>query len=161
MNPMMAAIKKRKSGGEGLMGDHAASHASAADHGDGQPKESVPHGTNDLHSFVASLAPHEKTALKGILDKESGNDSQAIAKGQPSQEEHGKIAQASAKEDQANALEESQESPQEEMSESDEIGKSMLDSSHLRGTNPMNKPRNLGERVKQSIATKLKGKGKI
>lgn len=154
MNPMMAAIKKRKSGGDGLMGDHSAVHQSSVDHGDGQGK--------DLHGLVASLSPHEKESLKVMLDKDSGADAMAIAKGAPSKEEHSKIAQASAQESKANALEEAQETPQAELAEdqSDEIGKSMLDSRHLRGM-ATEKPKNLGDRVKQSIASKLKSKGKI
>ncbi len=154
MNPMMAAIRKRKSGGDGLMGDHSASHSSSVDNGDGQGK--------DLHGLVASLSPNEKESLKVILAKDHGMDAQAIAKGAPSAEEHAKIAQASARESQANALDEAQEAEDPGIGEdqSDEIGKSMLDSRHLRGM-ANDKPKNLGDRVKQSIAAKLKAKGKI
>lgn len=155
MNPMMAAIKKRKSG-DGLVGDHSAIHESSIDHGDGSGNG------KDLHGLVASLSPHEKMSLQSILQKDSGMDGQAIAKGMPSKEEHAKIAQASAQESKENMLEESQETPQTELSEdqSDDIGKSMLDSRHMRGM-ATDKPRNLGDRVKQSIASKLKAKGKI
>lgn len=152
MNPMMAAIQKRKSG-ESLMGDHSASHMSEhADVGAGK----------DLHGMVASLSPHEKEALRGILDKDKGAGGMDISKGLPSKEEHAKIAQASAKEDNQNMLEESQETPSAEMSEdqSDDIAKSMLDSRHMRGM-ATEKPRNLGERMKQHLASKLKAKGKI
>jgi len=151
---------------------------SSHDEGDGQPKggsggPGPSQQQKDLHGFVASLAPHEKTALKGILDNDSGSNSQAIAKGGASKEEQGKIAQASAKENAQNAAEENEDlesvgAPihpgvpgQLSADEHDDIGKSMLDSAQLRGTAPNNKPRNLGERVKQSIASKLKAKGKI
>ncbi len=154
MNPMMAAIKKRKSGDGGMMGDHGATHPSAIDHGDGEGK--------DLHGLVASLSDHEKSSLKTILDKDQSSNGMDIAKGNPSKQEHQKIAQASAQEDQENALEEASESPSQEIGEeqSDDIAKSMLDSRHMRGM-ATEKPRNLGERMKQSIAAKLKSKGKI
>ncbi len=147
MDPMHAAIRKRKSGG--MLGDHQASHESVhADVGDGK----------DLHGLVAGLSDHEKGRLQEILSKDA---SQGIAQGNPSTEEKGKIAQASAEENQENALEESQEaSGQLPPDESDEIAKSMLDSRNLRGT-ASDKPRNLGERMKMSLANKLKAKGKI
>lgn len=152
MNPMMAAINKRKSSG-GLMGDHGATHPSAVDHGDGQGK--------DLHGLVASLSDHEKQALKGILDKDV-NGGMDVAKGNPSKQEHQKIAQASQEENETNAAEAAEQDPRLGVGEeqSDEIAKSMLDSRHMRGM-ATEKPRNLGERMKQSLASKLKSKGKI
>lgn len=160
MSAMMAAIKKRKMAGAGLMGDHQdathpGEHVNDADQG------------KDLHGLVSSLSESEKHSLRTILEKDKvGGNAQAIAKGAPSTEEQGKIAQASAKENQTNALEEAEEQedgpsghlPQDQ---SDEIAKSMLDSSHLRGTASTSNPRNLGERMKQSVAAKLKAKGKI
>ncbi len=44
--------------------------------------------------------------------------------------------------------------------ESDDIAKSMLDSRST-GANPITQPRNLGERMRMNLASKLKGKGKI
>lgn len=152
MNPMMAAIQKRKSG-DGLMGDHSSAHASQhADVGSGK----------DLHGLVASLSPHEKESLKGILDQDKGAGGMDISKGLPSKEEHAKIAQASAKENSENALEDAESASAPELAEgqSDDIAKSMLDSRHINGM-ATEKPRNLGERMKQSLASKLKAKGKI
>lgn len=154
MNPMMAAIKNRKSGsGDGLMGDHGATHsAQHVDEGQGK----------DLHGLVASLSPDEKQALKGILDKDNNSNGMDIHKGLPSKEEHAKIAQASAQENSVNALEDAEGDPGGNLGEdkSDDIAKSMLDSRHMRGM-ATEKPRNLGERMKQSLAGKLKAKGKI
>lgn len=149
---MMAAIMKRKHHGDKSMGDHHTSHMSAADAGDGQGK--------DLHGLVASLNPHEKQSLIAILEQDNGHDAMAIAKGAPSKEEHGKIAQASAKEQSQNTAEEASEPGEIGEAQSDDIGKSMLDSRHIRGM-ATEKPRNLGDRVKQTIASKLKAKGKI
>lgn len=148
VNPMMAAIKKRKSGGDTNMGDHAGDHS--AQHADvGAQHEVDP----KLQMLVASLKPHEHEQLRQMLDQKP-NTSQAIAKGAASTEEQGKIAEQSAKENQENALHDM------DSSQSDDIGKSMLDSRNMHGPAP-EKPRGLGDRVKQSIASKLKSKGKI
>lgn len=150
---MIAALKKRKSGGDGMMGDHQDM---------GHPSQHAAEGDKDLPGFVASLSEHEKHSLKQMLDK---NPSSAlnIAKGEPSKEEQAKIEQQSAK-DMNEEMQELEAMPAKGSvpeNESDEIGKSMLDSRHMRGMAVNDKPRNLGERVKQSIAAKLKAKGKI
>ena len=147
MSAMLAAIKKRKEasppqeGGDHQHMGHAAQHAD-------DPK--------DLHGLVASLSSSEKHNLKSILDNDKG--AMAINKGEPSSEEKGKIEAAIGEENQESSLEEQQESPSHD---SDEIARSMLDSRHLGSNPPQGKPRNLGERMKMSLASKLKGKGKI
>ncbi len=146
---MFAAINKRK--GKGVLhGDHVATHG--ADHAD------VGEGT-DLHGLVAGLSEQEKHTLKGILDTNS-TGAQAIAKGDPSTQEKAKIAEQSGKENQLADLEEGQESGEMPEDQSDEIAKSMLDNRNKSG--PMtDKPRNLGDRMKQYVSGKLKAKGKI
>jgi hypothetical protein len=147
MDAMYAAIKKRKSGGQSLQGDHQdMSHDSQ--HADDAQK--------DLHGLVASLQPHEKEALKNILDKDK-DVSQEIQKGGPSTDERGEIESSVQDENQKNALEAQEDGPKVD---SDEIGKSMLDS-RFTGNGPMPKPRNLGERAKVHIAQNLKHKGKL
>lgn len=155
MNPMMAAIRKRKSGG-------GQSPAAGSDHeGQGHQAEHVddqaaPHG-KDLHGLVASLSDNEKHQLKTILSSDSGKNTSEIEKGAPSSEEQGKIESAMSAENQTNALEEQDDKPSVQ---SDDIGKSMLDSRDT-GRNPLEKPRNLGERMRMGIASKLKSKGKM
>jgi hypothetical protein len=148
---LMAAIKKRKEQGT-KMGDHVdMSHASQ--HTDDADK--------DLHGIVASLSDDQKGKLKGILDNHMA-DSMGIAKGNPSSEEQGHIADAAKAESQTNSLMD-QDGGDGHISpdQSDEIAKSMLDSRHLGENPPTGKPRNLGERMKMSVMNKLKTKGKI
>lgn len=147
-NPMMAALKSRRGG---LM-SHEGQHVE-------QPSDE---GGKDLHGLVASLNPHEKEALKSILDKDKGQNGMAVSKGEPSSQEHKKIAEASAQEQTRQSAEEASEQGEGQIdpNDSDEIAKSMLDSRHMRGM-ATEKPRNLGERMKQSLTSKLKAKGKI
>lgn len=154
MDPMHAAIKKRR----GLIGDHQSmSHPSQ--HVDEQPADQ-PQGGKDLHGIVASLNDSEKSQLKNIL---SGDNTQAIQKGGPSSEERGKIAQESSKQNQMQDMEDMSDDRGNAVDpiDSDEIAKSMLDSRHMGSNAPTGKPRNLGERMKMGIASKLKAKGKI
>lgn len=153
MNSMLAAIKKRKNGGETVMGDHGSmSHPSMhTDDADQNPN----HG-KDLHGLVASLSDDEKHQLKGILDGK--NSAQEINKGGPSSEEKGKINQAMQAGNQKSSMEQGEEANESGV-DSDEIGKSMLDSRFM--SNPPAQARNLGERVKLDIHNKLKAKGKI
>ncbi len=142
---MLAALKNKKAG-QAKMGDHqdmahGSLHAEDAD--------------KDLHGLVAGLDDGEKMKLKGILDSHMDKSMQ-IAKGGSSSEEDGKVKAAMGKENQETSLEENEEHD----GGSDDIAKSMLDSKHM-GSSPVAPPRNLGERMKQSLASKLKGKGKI
>ncbi len=145
---MLSALKNKKAG-MAKMGDHqdmahGSLHAEDAD--------------KDLHGIVSSLSDGDKVKLKGILDTHLDKSMQ-IAKGGSSSEEDGKVKDAMDKENQETSLEESQEHDLGSDG-SDDIAKSMLDSKHLSGA-PTGKPRNLGERMKQGLAAKLKGKGKI
>lgn len=160
MNPMMAAIKKRKGYGS-EPGDHSAGHT--PQHTDvGAPSDQPQDGAGKLQAIVESLKPHEHEQLKSLLDQAKPDRSQQIAKGAPSTKEQGKIAEAASQENAQNAMEEHEDDGGSGVPEHvhDEIGMSMLDSRHKNGM-ATEKPRNLGDRVKQGIASKLKAKGKI
>lgn len=144
MSAMMQALKKKRMGGHD--GDKKEP---ATDHGATHSGQHVDEGKTDLHSLVASLSESEKHNLKSLLHAD-GAGSEKIAQGAPSSEEQGHIQNAIAKEDGMNALEDEG---------SDDIAKSMLDSRDT--AMPTHKPKNLGERMRMSLATNLKGKGKI
>lgn len=147
---MLAALKKKKQG-MALEGDHQD-----MTHGSQHSEDS----DKDLHSIASSLNDGEKSKLKGILDSHLDKSMQ-IAKGGSSSEEDGKVQEAMGKENKETDLEEQQEnSSGSAIHDSDDIAKSMLDSKHMSGA-PLDKPRNLGERMKMGIAAKLKGKGKL
>ena len=148
---MLSALKNKKAG-MAKMGDHQdMSHGS--EHADDADK--------DLHGIAAGLNDGEKMKLKGILDTHLDKSMQ-IAKGGSSTEEDGKVKEAMGKENQETDLEEKQEnSSGSAIHDSDDIAKSMLDSKHLSDNPAPMKPRNLGERMKQGLAAKLKAKGKI
>ncbi len=149
MNPMMAAIRKKKGmlGGDHESMGHEAQHAS--------DPHSGPKAGAGLHEFVAGLNDQQKGELKTILDKGS-NGAQEIAKGGPSSHEKQMIGKEAAAENESNALEQAEHDPQD----SDEIAMSMLDH-NSKNAAPDQKPRNLGERMKFDLASKLKQKGKL
>ena len=133
------------------MGDHVdMSHGSQ--HADDADK--------DLHGIAQSLNDGDKSKLHSILSTQL-NGKGNISKGDPSTEEQGKIASAAEEENQENKLQDQDGGPTISADQSDEIGKSMLDSRHLGENPPTGKPRNLGERMKMSVMNKLKSKGKI
>lgn len=148
---MIAALKKKKSQGLAVEGDHQdMGHDSG--HADDKQK--------DLHGLVASLNHSEKSQLKSILNSDSQN-TQQIAKGGPSSEETAHVQSAMSDENKRTDMSQTEQNDAGDGHDSDELAKSMLDSSHLRGTASTSAPRNLGERMKQGLAAKLKGKGKI
>lgn len=156
-NPMLAAINKRKSGGMTKMGDHQdMSHPS--EHSEDADMDN----TQKLHDFVSSLSEGDKSHLKTILDK-SNNTAQEIAKGGPSTEEKAAVEKTMKTNNQRTQMAEDEE--HEDASgphiDSDEIGKSMLDSRFTSGNTPNVQPKSLGDRVKMDIYNKLKGKGKV
>ncbi len=154
MNAMIAAIKKRKAGGDAKEGDHQDM---------GHPSEHADDKQKDLHGFVASLSEGDKHQLKGILAKDgsAGKNEQHIAKGGASTEEQGKIQEAMSKGNKEADLEDADDHDSSmSANDSDDIAKSMLDSRST-GANPITQPRNLGERMRMNLASKLKGKGKI
>lgn len=155
MDAMHAALKKRQ--GKGLMAhsDHMPEHQ-------GMNTEMQDDQGKDLHGLVASLSHEEKGKLKQILSQDQNNKSMQIAKGGPSSEEDAAVSNKMAKENKMEQLEDTNEAGSAGIGEdeSDDIAKSMLDSRHMRGM-ANEKPRNLGERMKQGLASKLKSKGKI
>lgn len=155
MDPMYSAIKKKR----GLIGDHQGS-GHMSQHVSDDTNKSQDHGSKDLHGLVASLSDSEKHQLKGMLNSDN---TQAIMKGGPSSDEKGKIAQESSKQDRENDMEQMSDDHGNAVDpvDSDEIAKSMLDSRHMGSNAPTGKPRNLGERMKMGLASKLKAKGKI
>ncbi len=149
MSAMLAALKNKRAG-QAKMGDHQ-DMAHGSEHADDADK--------DLHGLVASLDDGQKTKLKSILASH-GDKSTQIAKGGSSSEEDGKVKDAMDKENAETGLQEKQEQDLGG-ADSDDLAKSMLDTKHLNGSTPSGPPRNLGERMKMSLAAKLKGKGKI
>ena len=150
MNPMMAAIKKKRGGMQ-------ESDMSGVDESTAQPTQGA-----GLHEFVAGLNDAQKAQLKGMLDKSSKAVTE-IQKGGPSSKEQAMIAEASSEENMRNAaIDESDELEMNAGGEdkSDEIAMSMLDHKAKTG-NPDVKPLNLGDRMKMSLAQKLKSKGKL
>ncbi len=140
MDPMMMAIKKKR-----------GSSVHTEDYSDPREEMSQPSASGGgLHEFVAGLNDQEKMQLKSILDK-SNNSSAEITKGGPSSNEQQKIAEKSSEEDDMNEISED---------EHDDIGMSMLDHKS-KMDQPGTQPRNLGERVRMDIASKLKHKGKL
>lgn len=151
MSAMLAALRNKKQG-MAKEGDHQdATH----------PSEHADDKTADMHSFVAGLSDKDKTHLKTILNT-APDKSMQIAKGGSSTEEDLKVKGAMSHENQNTTLMQNQEEGSgDEGHDSDDIAKSMLDSKHLGDNPPTAPPRNLGERMKMSLAAKLKSKGKI
>lgn len=163
MNPMADALKKKRMGLVDMSAPEG--HMDGSDEG---------HGGKDLLGMVASLSEQERGKLKDILSAAGTGNEQGIAKGDPSSEEQMKIQQqvgldkakvqasdnSGAEPGDEAAEAEVNPDPAHQSDQSDDIAKSMLDSKYNNGpiTAP---PRNLGERMKNAVATKLKGKGKL
>ena len=154
MDPMMAAIKKKRAG---MVGDHDMGHD--AQHVDDPHMNKPPagHGSG-LHEFVAGLNDQQKSDLKSILDK-SGSGASEIQKGGPSTHEKQLIAKEAQAENESNQMEQAEHEQGPDYDE-DEIASSMLDH-NSKNAAPGQKPRNLGERMRFGLASKLKTKGKI
>jgi hypothetical protein len=140
MNPMLNAIKSRRSGQEDV----------------DQQSDAVPGGAEKLLQLIAQLTPEQKEQLQAMLDDGGGASAEQISKGAPSAMEKQKIALASAEENGEQDLE--QEGQGDDV-DSDDIAMGMLDS-RFKNNAPSN-PRNLHERVQTNMAKNLKSKGKI
>ncbi len=151
MNPMMAAIKKKK----GMMGDHDMGHEGL--HDDAHMSHPSASGGGKIHEFVAGLNDQEKGQLKSLLDKAS-QGAQDVAKGGASTHEKQLIAQEAQSENETNSMEQAEHA--QPGGDSDDIAMSMLDHNSKHAA-PGQKPRNLGERMKFDLASKLKTKGKL
>lgn len=114
-------------------------------------------GSSSVKELLMSLGEDEKEELKMLLmADEEKTPSNKVQMGEPSSEEKAKI-------DTMMAAEEMSDEAEDEMDgavDSDEIAMGMLDS-RFKNADPSMKPRNLSERVKMSMASKLKAKGKI
>lgn len=86
------------------------------------------------------------------------NDAQNISKGHASPTEKTKIEERAQQEMQTQPMD---AAPADESYDSDEIAKDMLDSRFRQGVPEGLQPRNLSERMKMNVATKLKEKGKL
>jgi hypothetical protein len=137
MDPMKDAIRQKRMGGaqpsKGLMDESQDNYSEG--------------GGTDLQSIVEGLSDQEKGQLMQLLQDSQADKSSQIQNGAPSSDEEAAInGQIQSQEGQGDV-------------DSDELARSMLQRSDMNGTAP--EPRNLGERMRASLASKLKGKGKI
>ena len=146
MNPMADAIRKKRTGSVDMSIPDA-------------PEES---GAKNLLGLVASMSDEDRATLKSILDASAGTKASDIEKGAPGKGEAMAVAGKIASDDAEHEAEESAEEEGDEGAvDSDEIGRSMLDSRLAKGVPEGAQPRGLSDRVKFGIADKLKAKGKL
>ena len=177
-NPMQAAIRKRRTAGYSVEGDHEdMTHRSQ--HTQDQDNDSHIHDMiskmdpDQLEKLKAAIASKEGSGTdhgKGTNSPDSGDadkNAEQVAKGGASQEEQNKIQSAAEEENRNTALSAEDDADHDLDSDStitpeksDQIALSMLDSRDKHGMAP-SKPRNLGERMRGALAAKLKGKGKL
>lgn len=143
MNPMSDAIKKRRAGSVDMSTPDA-------------PEES---GSKNLLGLVANMSEEDRSKLKDILAASEGSSSTEVEKGAPSKNEHMAIANKMSQDEESEEASEGEDPGQE--TDSDEIGRSMLDSRLAKGVPEGMQPRGLSDRVKFGIADKLKAKGKL
>lgn len=137
MNSMLSAIKGRRGG---LMEDHAPMQEEmAAESGGGV----------DMKSLVQALSPEQKSQLLSLLVGQGKSEGSGPT---PEKIEEGAMGPGEA--------EEIEESLGEGHETEDEIAESFLANSDKMRAEAGDKPRNLSERVKFGLATKLKNKGK-
>lgn len=147
MDPMRAALAQKRK---------MSSPPPDMDEGYEDQKQTPESGENGgLKQLVASLSDDQKNELMSLLKAETTDESADIAKGEPSQDERQAIDAQMAKDDAESAAEDKGEAD-----ESDDIAMSMLDHNSM-NAQPGTQPRNLSERVKMSLASKLRSKGKI
>jgi hypothetical protein len=146
MNSMMAAIKSKRGGSKGGAEEVYVE--------EGQSKAPMMSNKPDMKSFVDQMDDAQKQELLALLTEsiggEEGASAEGVEKGEPSPKEKQLIAQKSE--------EEGEGLPEEE---SDNIAMSMIDRQAERMNEQGGKPRNLSERAKMYMASKLKQKGKI
>lgn len=140
MSAMLDALKQKRAGGM-----NGPSQSSPMNDQGGDKLQ-------DLKALVDSLSPDQKEELQGLLAESAegsemgdGSNEMQIPNGAPSSDERSKVQ---AKMDGGSLSED----------DSDDIAASMTD---RRYANENTQPRNLGERMKMSLASKLKGKGKL
>jgi hypothetical protein len=139
MDAMHSAIKGRRGG---MLNEHE-------ENAHQMPKESQ--GEGDMQGLVESLSDEQKAQLMGLLQQDMSEkpaDGPALEKGSAGPGEEQEVAQM-AMEDQG-----------DEHESEDEIMESMISSADKGRVEQDVKPRNLAERMKMNLASKLKGKGK-
>lgn len=148
MDPMMMALQKRK----GLLGGDKQ-EAMVEEKAEAAPKKG-------MAGLVDALSEDQKQQLLAMLVKDQASgpaeagDTESIAKGAPGPGEMEALADEAEGEGIGMAdLGEGHESE-------DEIAESMISSADKMRADKGVKPRNLGERVKVGLASKLKQKGK-
>lgn len=135
MNSMLSAIKGRRGG---MMEEQAPMQEEmAAESGGGV----------DMKSLVQALSPEQKNQLLSLLVGQGKSEGPT-----PDKIEEGAMGPGEA--------EEIEESLGDGHESEDEIAESFLASSDKMRAEAGDKPRNLSERVKFGLATKLKNKGK-
>lgn len=141
MDAMYSAIKGRRGG---LLNDHEENAHQMPE------EQGAPKGGGDMQGLVESLSPEQKSQLLALLVQEQApegeakpNDAAAIQKGEMGP---GEMAELDAEAGEGHESEE-------------EIMESMISSADKSRVDQGAKPRNLGERVKMSLASKLKKKG--
>lgn len=139
MDAMYSAIKGRRGG---LLND-AEENA-----GQEMPQPAPQKKDGDLKSLVSSLSDDQKMQLLGILMKDQGmgNTKVEIEKGGMGPGEEAELADESDLEG-------------DEQESEEDIAESMLSSADKMRAAQGAKPRNLGERMKMNLASKLKKKG--
>lgn len=140
MNPMADAIRKKRAGSVDMSTPEAPEQA----------------GSKNLLGLVASMSDEDRATLKDILAASEGAKSSDIEKGAAGKDEQMAVAGKMAEDSAEHEAEEG-----EEPVDSDEIGRSMLDSRLAKGVPEGAQPRGLSDRVKFGIADKLKAKGKL
>jgi hypothetical protein len=147
MDSMLGAIKARRQGSQsaGMMDSGQES-----DMGGGEQAPGA-----EMQGLVAQLSPEQKTHLLELLVQEA-KGSEGVDKGEASGAERAEVA-AQAAEDQESEADGSELSGDE----SDDIAMSMVDPRAKQMAEGQGQPRNLSERAKMSMASKLKSKGKL
>jgi len=119
-------------------------------------KEQKPGGSADMQGLVQSLSDDQKSELMGILSQDMQPQKEvnavSIQQGEMGPGEEAELAEYSA--------EGEQEDAHGGHESEDQIMESMISSADKGRVDQGAKPRNLGERVKMSLANKLKNKGK-
>lgn len=146
MDAMYSAIKGRRGG---MLNDM---EENAHQQNDDKP-ESVPSGESDMQGLVASLAPEQKQELLAMLVKDQA---QAPEESNPAAIQEGAMGKGEMAELEQGAMEDEGDGHESE----EQIMESMISSADSTRADQGATPRNLGERVKMNLATKLKNKGK-
>lgn len=146
MDAMYSAIKGRRGG---MLNDMEENAHQTNDEPMG---ESVPSGQPDMQGLVESLKPEQKQQLLAMLVKDQA---QGPDESNPAAIQEGAMGKGEMAELEQGAMDDEDGHESEE-----QIMESMVSSADSTRADQGATPRNLGERVKMNLATKLKNKGK-